>query len=196
LDINFEKRRTIPAQSALENMDDSGNLKTARPKNVVTGCFELEENIKCWHGVRDRCIGCAAEWGVSDTFPLSVFDAFHFAAVTPPSDFEAPKNTWGWLLPALQLVEPQNQENQMGSKHHNDPLRKYIIRPKDIWSMYRANDICSKSLLAARNAGYKDVHVRLAPILPTIESGQESTSFQLERTWSGTVHHLAESSVL
>ena len=32
---------------------------------------------------------------MSDTFPLSVFDALHIAAVTPPSDFEAPKNPWG-----------------------------------------------------------------------------------------------------
>lgn len=109
-------------------MDDTG--KMARLKNVandlrepLSSCFELEENI-----IARR----AAERGTSDTFPLSVFDVFHFAAVSPPSDFEAPKNTWGGLLPALQPVEPRNQENQMGSMHRNDPLRKCTIRPKGI----------------------------------------------------------------
>ena len=82
--------------------------------------------------MKDRCIGRAAEQGVSDTFPLSVFDVFHFAAVFHPSDFEAPKNTWGRLLPALQPVELWTQENQMGLVHRNGPLRKCTIHPKDI----------------------------------------------------------------
>ena len=84
--------------------------------------------------MRVDCIGAAVERGMSDTFLLSVVDVFHFAAATPPSDFEVPKNTWGYLLPVLHPFEQLNlnQENQKDAKHRNDLLHKCIIRLIDI----------------------------------------------------------------
>ena len=80
-------------------MDDTGKL--AGPKNVANDLWEpegsLEEKLTtCWdclHGVRDRRIECAAEWCMSNTFPPSASDVFHFEAVIPPIDFEAPRST-------------------------------------------------------------------------------------------------------